>query len=108
MLADFCRFLSVFGQSWAQERAQRPRLEKRYINQRKLAPGVAQTPNIVILQSSNNVGSPPPPPPSYAREKVKNRVLRGRSDFDVLKNRQNLKKNGKKTVDIGKIRLRRA
>ncbi len=26
----------MFGQSWAQERAQRPRLEKRYINQRKL------------------------------------------------------------------------
>ncbi len=30
----------VFAQSWAQERAQRPRLEKRYINQRKLARGV--------------------------------------------------------------------
>ncbi len=31
-----------------------------------------------------------PPPPPYAREKVKIRLLRGRSDFDVLKNRQNL------------------
>ena len=30
-------FWSVFGQSWAQEPAQRPRLEKRCINQRKLA-----------------------------------------------------------------------
>ncbi len=29
-------FGPVFGQSWAQERAQRPRLEKRYTNQRKL------------------------------------------------------------------------
>ena len=26
----------------------------------------------------------------YARDKVKIRLLRGRSDFDVLKNRQNL------------------
>ncbi len=26
----------MFGQSWAQEPAQRPRLEKRYMNQRKL------------------------------------------------------------------------
>ncbi len=25
----------IIGQTWAQERAQRPRLEKRYINQRK-------------------------------------------------------------------------
>jgi hypothetical protein len=30
-------FGPVFGQTWAQEPAQRPRLEKRYINQRKLA-----------------------------------------------------------------------
>ena len=30
-------FWPIFGQSWAQERAQRPRLEKRYINQRRLA-----------------------------------------------------------------------
>ncbi len=52
------------------------------------APGVAKTPKIVILQSSNNVGPPPPLP--YAREKVKIRLLRGRCDFDVLKNRQNL------------------
>jgi hypothetical protein len=28
--------LQVFGQSWAQEPAQRPRLEKRYTNQRTL------------------------------------------------------------------------
>jgi hypothetical protein len=40
-------------------------------------------------------GHPPPPPP-YAREKVKIRLLRGRSDFDVPKNRQNLKTNIKK------------
>ena len=33
------------------------------------------------------LGAPSPP---YAREKVKIRLLRGRSDFDVLKNRQNL------------------
>ncbi len=33
----FRGFRSVFGQSWAQERAQRPRLDKCYINQRKLA-----------------------------------------------------------------------
>ncbi len=30
------------------------------------------------------------PPPPYAREKVKIRLLRRRSDFDVLKNRQHL------------------
>ena len=30
----FSRFGPVFGQSWGQERAQMPRLEKRYINQR--------------------------------------------------------------------------
>ncbi len=29
--------MAVFGQSWAQESAQRPRFEKRYINQRQLA-----------------------------------------------------------------------
>ncbi len=29
-------FGPVFGQTWAQENAQRPRLEKRYINQRKI------------------------------------------------------------------------
>ena len=34
-------FWSVFGQSWAREPAQRPRLEKRYINQRKLAQEIA-------------------------------------------------------------------
>ncbi len=33
----FSVFWFAFGQNWAQERAQRPRLEKRYINQRKLA-----------------------------------------------------------------------
>ncbi len=32
----FLVFLPVFGHTWAQERAQRPRLEQRYINQRKL------------------------------------------------------------------------
>ncbi len=32
----FLGFWSVFGQSWAQVPAQRPRLEKCYINQRKL------------------------------------------------------------------------
>ena len=32
------------------------------------------------------------PPPPYAREKVRIRLLRGRSDFDVLKNRQNPQK----------------
>ena len=31
-------------------------------------------------------------PPPYAREKVKIRLLRGRSDFDVSKNRQNPQK----------------
>ena len=36
------------------------------------------------------------PPPPYAREKVKIRLLRGRSDFDVLKNRQNPQKKIKK------------
>ena len=30
-------FRSIFGQSWAQEPAQWPRPEKRYINQRKLS-----------------------------------------------------------------------
>ncbi len=36
---SFCLygFGPVFGQSWAQEPAKRPRLEKRYINQRTLA-----------------------------------------------------------------------
>ena len=33
----FLDFGPDFGQSWARERAQRPRLEKCYINQRKLA-----------------------------------------------------------------------
>jgi hypothetical protein len=33
-------FWPLFGQSWPQERAQRPRLEKRYIHQRKLARGI--------------------------------------------------------------------
>ncbi len=35
-----CGFWPVFGQSWAQERAQRSRLEKRCINQRKLSRGI--------------------------------------------------------------------
>jgi hypothetical protein len=39
-LVSFLSFWSVFGQSWAREPAQRPRLEKIYINQRKLAPEV--------------------------------------------------------------------
>ncbi len=94
----FCS--SVLGRCSA---ARRPRLEKRYINQRKLTRGMdfkaRKNQNLksgpesrsgiflgptktVILQSSNNVGSPPAPP--YAREKVKMRFLRGRSDFDVL------------------------
>ncbi len=34
---SFIGFGRMFGQSWAQERAQRPRLKKRYINQRKLS-----------------------------------------------------------------------
>ncbi len=33
----------VFGKRWAQERAQRPRLEKRYINQRRLTRESAYT-----------------------------------------------------------------
>ncbi len=33
----FISFWPVFGHSWAQERAQRPRLEKRHRNRRKLA-----------------------------------------------------------------------
>jgi hypothetical protein len=36
--------------------------------------------------SGGGVAAPPP----YACEKVKIRLLRGRSDFDVLKNRQHL------------------
>ncbi len=41
----FLGFWSVFGQTWAQERAQRPRLEKRYINHRKSAREIdAKTP----------------------------------------------------------------
>ncbi len=32
----FLGFWTVFGQSWAQQRAQRPRLEKRYMDQRGL------------------------------------------------------------------------
>ena len=40
VLLVFRGFWPVFGQSWAQEPAQRPQLEKRYINQRKLARGI--------------------------------------------------------------------
>ncbi len=43
----------------------------------------------------------------YAREKVKIRLLRGRSDFDVVKNRQNPYNNEKTNVKTGKIKLRR-
>ena len=42
------------------------------------------------------------PPPPYAREKVKIRFLRGRSDFDVFKNRQNLETKGKTPSESAK------
>ncbi len=37
MLFSFLGFWQVFGKSWAQESAQRPRLEKPYTHERKLA-----------------------------------------------------------------------
>jgi hypothetical protein len=39
-ISFFIGFWPVFGQSGPQERAQRPRLEKHYINQRTLARGI--------------------------------------------------------------------
>jgi hypothetical protein len=43
----FLCFWTVFGQSWAQARAQRPRFKKRYLYQRKLTRGIDSTPTQV-------------------------------------------------------------
>ncbi len=60
----FHGFRLVFGQSWDQELAQRPRLEKRYINQRTLAREIdskAPRLKIVYIWGLKVPGRPPNP-----------------------------------------------
>jgi hypothetical protein len=72
----FLVFGAVFGQSWAQELAQRPRLEKCCINQRKLARGIdamgfrgpKRTPKNPNKSIKTQQKLPPKSPPDFPKD----------------------------------------